>query len=109
MSQPAIPPRRQSMRIAVAGGTGVVGRHVVAELEAAGHEPVVLARSRGVDLLTGNGLEAARGVSAVIDVSNIATTSRAKSIAFFETTTRSLLGVGAHLVALSIVGVDRVD
>ena len=37
------------MRVAVAGGTGVVGRHVVTALEAAGHEAVVLSRSGGVD------------------------------------------------------------
>lgn len=35
------------MRVAVAGGTGLVGRYVVEELAAAGQEPVVLARSRG--------------------------------------------------------------
>ena len=44
------------MKIAVAGGTGVVGRHVVRELESRGHEPVVLSRSHGIDLTTGNGL-----------------------------------------------------
>jgi nucleoside-diphosphate-sugar epimerase len=47
------------MRVAVAGGTGLVGRYVVDELAAAGQEPVVLARSRGVDLVTGAGLDAA--------------------------------------------------
>ena len=41
------------MRIAVAGGTGVVGRHVVTAVRAAGHEPVVLARLTGVDVTTG--------------------------------------------------------
>ena len=47
------------MRIAVAGGTGVVGRHVVAAAAAAGHEPVVLSRSAGVDVATGQGLDRA--------------------------------------------------
>ena len=51
------------MRVAVAGGTGVVGKHVVDSLEQAGHEPVVLARSRGVNVATGEGLiEALDGV-----------------------------------------------
>jgi nucleoside-diphosphate-sugar epimerase len=35
------------MRIAVIGGTGVVGRHTVAALRRAGHDTVVVARSRG--------------------------------------------------------------
>ncbi|MFD3379116.1 MULTISPECIES: SDR family oxidoreductase [unclassified Streptomyces] len=102
------------MRIAVAGGTGMVGRYVVDELVAAGHEPVVLARSRGVDLVSGAGLDAAMtGVEAVVDVSNLQTTSAKKSISFFESTGRNLLAAGArvgvrHHVLLSIVGLERV-
>jgi nucleoside-diphosphate-sugar epimerase len=52
------------MKTAVAGGTGCVGRFVVEALRANGDEPVVLARSTGVDLTTGAGLDdALRGVS----------------------------------------------
>ena len=40
------------MRIAVAGGTGMVGKYVVEAITGAGHEAVVLSRSRGVDLRT---------------------------------------------------------
>jgi len=102
-------------RIAVAGGTGVVGRQVVAELVRAGAEPVVLTRSAGVDLVTGRGLASAiREVTAVIDVSNLSTQKRQASIDFFTTTTTRLLEAGErfgvrHHVALSVVGVDRVD
>lgn len=95
------------MRIAVAGGTGLVGREVVRRLE----EPVVISRSTGVDLLSGDGLDAAlAGVEAVIDVTNAAGPG---ARAFFEATTARLLeaerraGVRHHVV-LSIVGVDRV-
>src|SRR5579863_3023248 len=63
-----------ALRIAVAGGTGVVGRYVVRAALAAGHEPVVISRSAGVDLLTGAGLAGAlEGAGAVIDVSNTQT------------------------------------
>ncbi|MGJ6963760.1 SDR family oxidoreductase [Streptosporangium sp. G11] len=102
------------MRVAVAGGTGLVGRYVVDELAAAGQEPVVLARSRGVDLVTGAGLDAAMaGVEAVVDVSNVTTTSGRKALSFFDSVGRNLLNAGErtgvkHHVALSIVGVDRV-
>ena len=103
------------MRVAVAGGTGVVGRHVVDALSAGGHAPVVLARGRGVDLVSGAGLdEALSGADAVIDVSNIMTTRRAKAVAFFETATTNLVEASRkaglrHYVVLSIVGIDRVD
>ncbi|MGW6743601.1 SDR family oxidoreductase [Streptomyces sp. NPDC055025] len=105
---------RPGMRVAVAGGTGLVGRHVVEELSAAGHEPVVLARARGVDLVSGAGLdEAMAGVEAVVDVTNVTTMSARKAISFFEAVGGNLLDAGAragvrHHVALSIVGIDRV-
>jgi uncharacterized protein YbjT (DUF2867 family) len=103
------------VRVAVAGGTGLVGRYVVAALAGAGHDPVVLTRSRGVDLTTGQGLDdALAGAAVVIDVSNVSTSKRDESVAFFASGTEHLLeagdraGVRRH-VALSIVGVDRVD
>lgn len=102
------------MRVAVAGGTGTVGSYVVEALQAAGHDPVVLSRGRGVDVVTGAGLdEALSGVEAVIDVSNQSTTSRKKAVAFFEAATTNLLDAGLragvrHHVAVSIVGIDRV-
>ena len=98
------------MRIAVAGGTGTVGRHVVDVARERGHEVVVLARSMGIDLVTGAGLDTAlQGVDAVIDVTSTSTQSAAESERFFGTVTRNLLaaeqsaGVGHHL-ALGIVG-----
>ncbi|MFD1274325.1 SDR family oxidoreductase [Streptomyces kaempferi] len=102
------------MRVAVAGGTGLVGRYVVEELAAAGQEPVVLARSRGVDLVTGAGLDAAvAGADAVVDVSNVTTMSGRRAVSFFDSVGRNLLDAGEragvrHHVVLSIVGVDRV-
>jgi uncharacterized protein YbjT (DUF2867 family) len=102
------------MQIAVAGATGVVGRHVVEVADERGHEVVELARSRGVDLVTGDGLaEQLTGVDAVVDVTSVRTQRRAQAEAFFGGVTRTLLaaeqaaGVGHH-VALSIVGVDQV-
>jgi uncharacterized protein YbjT (DUF2867 family) len=103
------------MRIAVAGGTGWIGRMVVSAAREAGHETVVLARSAGVDLISGAGVaEAVRGAGVVVDVANLNSNSGAKATSFFRTETRTLLdaeakaGVGHH-VALSIVGIDRVD
>jgi len=97
-------------RVAVAGGTGTVGTHVVARLQELGHEPLVLSRSRGVDLVTGAGLDL-RGVDAVVDVGNVTTLGARRSRAFFEATTRTLLAAEGragvrHHVALSIVGID---
>ncbi|OJF10611.1 SDR family oxidoreductase [Couchioplanes caeruleus] len=102
------------MKVAVAGGTGLTGRHLVETLTAAGHEPVVLARGRGVDLLSGAGLDAAlAGVDVTIDVSNVTTTRRTIAVDFFERAGRNLLAAATragvrHHVVLSIVGIDRV-
>lgn len=100
--------------IAIAGGTGMVGRQVVESVRRYGADPIVIARSKGVDLTSGAGLDKAlEGVDAVIDVTNIVTQNRRRATEFFETSTRHLLeaeerhGVEHH-VLLSIVGIDRV-
>ncbi|WP_306213687.1 SDR family oxidoreductase [Actinoplanes sp. RD1] len=102
------------MKIAVAGGTGLTGRHVVAALRERGHDPVALSRATGADLVRGTGLDVAlAGAEAVIDVSNVTTMSRKVSTGFFGAAARNL-GTAAeragvkHLLTLSIVGVDRV-
>lgn len=103
------------MRIAVAGGTGTVGKHVMASVQSRGHEPVALSRGTGVDLMSGTGLETAlRGADAVIDVSSTGSQSAKTAIRFFETVTRNLLDAGKrsgvrHHVALSIVGAAKAD
>src|SRR4051794_22941295 len=104
---------RTEMRVAVAGGTGVVGRHVVASLRAAGVTPVILARSAGVDITSGAGLDVSlRDVDALVDVSNTRSGRKKSAIEFFEAGTTRLLqageraGVRRHVI-LSIVGADR--
>jgi hypothetical protein len=87
------------MRVAVAGGTGVAGRLAVA-LRGAGHVPVVLARSTGVELVSGAGLaDALAGVDAVIDASNISAQRAAIVWEFFEATGGGLPGPGLTLGA----------
>ncbi len=103
------------MKVAVVGGTGVVGRHVVEHLHRAGHEGIALARSTGVNVITGEGLDRAlRGAQVVIDVSNVKAITQAASEKFFRAATSNLLDAGTkagieHFVVLSIVGCDRVD
>lgn len=101
------------MKIAVAGGTGTVGRHVVSVARDRGHQVVSLSRADGVDLVTGRGLdEALRGVDTVIDVSGPRAVSTKKAVDFFTNSTQNLLAAEKkagvrHHVALSIVGIDK--
>lgn len=103
------------MRIAVAGGTGAVGRHVVAIARERGHDVVSLSRTEGVNLVTGRGLDhALQDVETVIDVVGIQTVSTKKAVDFFTNATQNLLAAGkkagvTHHVALSIVGIDRAN
>ncbi|MEO6532351.1 MAG: NAD(P)H-binding protein [Pseudolysinimonas sp.] len=101
------------MKIAVAGGTGTVGVHVVDVLRERGHEPVILTRSAGVDLVTGDGLVGSLdGVDVVIDVVSMLTQKAKVAVDFFDATTRNLLdaekaaGVKHH-VLLGIVGSQK--
>ncbi len=103
------------MRVAVAGGTGVVGRRVVDVVRSRGYDVVVLTRSAGVDLVAGDDLaQHLAGVDVVIDVSGTTRQRRAAAEEFFGGVTARLLvaealAVVPHHVALSIVGVDDVD
>src|SRR5580698_5050720 len=102
-----------NMKIAVMGGTGLVGSQVVKILNASGHEAVPHSPSTGLDLLSGQGLpEALNGADVVVNLTNSPTFDDA-SPAFFQKTMDNLLsaasdaGVG-HAVILSIVGAELV-
>lgn len=101
------------MKIAVIGGTGLIGSQVVNDLNAAGHEAVPHSKSTGIDVISGKGLdEAVAGADVVVNLTNSPTFDEA-SPAFFQTSMDNLLaaahkgGVG-HFVILSIVGADQV-
>ncbi|MGV9599725.1 SDR family oxidoreductase [Streptosporangium sandarakinum] len=104
-----------TVRVAVAGATGNIGALTATALERAGHHVIRISRSLGVDLTTGDGLDAAlTGVEAVVDATNCTATDRDEAVAYFGATTRNLLAAGEragvrHHVLLSIVGVDRVE
>ena len=110
------------MKVAVIGGTGVLGKLVVAELASRGDEVLALSRTapaklpdgvshRSVDLTSGEGLEdALAGVEVVVDTSN---ESPRGAGAVLAGGTKRLLRAGAdagvrHHVGVSIVGCDRV-
>src|ERR1043166_5373422 len=101
------------MKIVVIGGTGLIGKKVVADLRQRGHEVVPASPSSGVNTVTGEGLaEALAGAAVVVDVANAPSWEDNAVLAFFEAAGRNLLaaeaaaGVGHH-VALSVVGTDR--
>jgi uncharacterized protein YbjT (DUF2867 family) len=102
------------VRIAVAGGTGTLGRAVAEELRGRGHEVRVLSRHAAqyrVDLTTGEGLaEALAGCAVVVDASNAQSGGRA--VRTLVEGSRRLLAAGqaagvGHHVCVSIVGCDR--
>jgi uncharacterized protein YbjT (DUF2867 family) len=105
-----------TMRIAVTGGTGTLGREVVRELTARGHEVRVLTRhapGHPVDLTTGAGLEAALdGVEVVVDAANAGPARRPAAAVLVAGTARLLAAAARagveHHVGVSIIGIDRV-
>lgn len=98
------------MTTLVTGGTGRLGRPTVAALRAHGHDVRILSRQPGADhvvadLATGDGLAAAlAGVDTVVHLA----TSRSKDIGQTRMLLDAMAGTGAHLVFISIVGVDRI-
>ena len=101
------------MKIVVIGGTGLIGTKVVAGLGEHGHQAVPASPATGVNTLTGQGVkEVLQDADVVVDVSNSPSFADDDVMAFFRTSTGTLVegakeaGVG-HFVALSVVGADR--
>jgi uncharacterized protein YbjT (DUF2867 family) len=101
------------MKIVVIGGSGLIGKKLVAILRQKGHEVLPASPSTGVNTVTGEGLaQALTGAQVVIDVANAPSWEDAAVLAFFESSGRNLLAAEAiagvrHHVALSVVGTDR--
>jgi uncharacterized protein YbjT (DUF2867 family) len=101
------------MRIAVIGGSGLVGAKLVRTLQHRGHEVVAASRRSGVNTLTGEGLaRAIAGCRVVVDVINSPLLNGTAVVDFFGTSSRNLLAAAEsarvrHHLVLSIVGTDR--
>lgn len=103
------------MKITVIGGTGLIGKKVVAKLQALGHEVIAASPSKGINTLTGEGLaEAFAGATVVVDVANSPSFEDGPVMHFFDTAGRNIAkaeqeaGVKHH-VALSVVGTDKLQ
>jgi uncharacterized protein YbjT (DUF2867 family) len=100
-------------KIAVAGATGRVGRHVVDLLEARGYDVAAMSRAHGVDVVTGEGVaEAIAGASCIIDAATGSSPDRAEATRFFTAASRNLQDAGVRagvqrMVVVSIIGTDR--
>ena len=100
-------------KIAVAGATGRVGRHVAHILKAGGHDVVAISRSSGVDVVTGESLAAALdGVECVIDAATGPSPEQQAATTFFTAAARNLQQAGERagvrrIVVVSIIGCDR--
>lgn len=100
-------------KIAVTGATGRLGRPLVEILEGQGHEVVSIARSKGVDVITGEGLaEALDGVDAIVDAATGPSPDEQEATEFFTTSARNLQAAGAEAgvkrnVLVSIIGIDK--
>jgi uncharacterized protein YbjT (DUF2867 family) len=110
------PPARRDDPILVTGGTGTLGRLVVARLRDAGHRVRALSRhgreaGEGIelvtgDLATGEGIDAAvEGAEIIVHCAGSTTGDEEKTLNLVRAASR----VGApHLVNISVVGADRV-
>lgn len=103
------------MKVVVIGGSGLIGSNVVRRLSRDGHEVVAASLKSGVNVLTGEGLDAAlKGAQVVVDVANSPTFEDAESMAFFDRAGHNIraaekaAGVEHHL-ALSVVGTERLQ
>ncbi|MEU4248813.1 NAD(P)H-binding protein [Amycolatopsis sp. NPDC026612] len=105
-------PEVVDVRILVTGGTGQLGRAVVARLRAAGEEVRVLSRRAAPEVVRGD-LRTGRGVDSAVAGADVvvhcATDYLGRETALARTLVEAARWAGGpHLVYVSIVGVDRV-
>jgi len=103
------------MKITILGGTGLIGSKTIPLLQAAGHTVVAASASKGINVITGEGLNAALDhADVVIDVLNAppAIMFDDKPVhEFFQKATANILPIAKtngvkHYIYLSVVGVD---
>jgi uncharacterized protein YbjT (DUF2867 family) len=103
----------RNKKIAVTGATGRVGSHLVEILEQRGHDVVPIARSRGIDVVSGEGLDdALAGVETIIDTATGPSPDQEAATEFFTASARNLQRAGAEagargIVVVSIIGIDK--
>jgi uncharacterized protein YbjT (DUF2867 family) len=111
--EPDITAKEHNMKIAVAGATGRLGRHVVEVLTERGHQVVAMSRATGVDVITGSGLEAALdGAEVIVDAATSPSPEEQTATEFFVTAARNLQQAGVRAgarraVVVSIISIDR--
>ena len=105
--------KSSSQKIAVTGATGRVGAPLVEILERRGHDVVAIARSKGVDVVSGEGLdEALAGAKTIIDAATGPSPDQEAATQFFTASARNLQRAGAaagvqRIVLVSIIGIDK--
>ena len=103
----------RTQRIAVTGATGRVGAPLVEILAQRGHDVVPIARSKGVDVVSGEGLdEALVGDETINDAATGPSPDQEEATAFFTASARNLQRAGAaagakRIVVVSIIGIDK--
>lgn len=98
------------MRVVVTGGSGALGSKVVARIRELGHLAIPVSRRWGVDLTTGQGLNAAlTGADAVVHCASNPMHARRTDVGGTAQLLGALAGMPtpAHLVYVSIVGCDQ--
>ena len=101
------------VKIAVAGATGRVGRHLVEVLTERGHEVVPMSRTHGVDIISGEGLaDALIDVECIVDTATGPSPDQQAATEFFTAAAKNLQHAGQRagvqrIVVVSIINTDR--